>query len=62
MIRGVGRTSLDVHVIAAVAAIPLKGVLLVVLNGEVRTILQVKLIIAAEIDGMNVTGTGAVHR
>lgn len=61
VIGGVGRATLDIHVVAAVAAIPLKGVLLVVLNGEVRTILQVKLVIAAEIDGMNVTGTGAIH-
>ena len=41
VIRGVGRATFDVHVVAAVAAIPLKGVLLVVLDGEVRTILQV---------------------
>ena len=61
LIGSVGRTAFDVHVVATVAAIPLKSVLRVVLNGEVRTILQVKLIIAAEIDGMNVTGTGAVH-
>ena len=61
VIGGVGRAAFDVHVVAAVAAIPLKSVLLVVLNGEIRAILQVKLIVATEINGMNVAGTGAVH-
>ena len=57
----VGGTFLDVHVVAAVAAIPLKGVLLVVLNGEVRGVLKVEFVVAAEVDGMNVAGAGAIH-
>ena len=61
VIGGVGRATFDVHVVAAVAAIPLKGVLLVVLNGEFRSILQVKLIVAAEVDGMNVASVRAIH-
>ena len=61
VVRGVGRAAFDVHVVAAVAAIPLKSVLLVVLNGEIRAILQVKLIVFAEIDGMNVVSAGAIH-
>ena len=60
-IGGVGRATFDVHVVAAVAAIPLKSVLLVVLNGEIRAILQVGLIVVAEIDGMNVASAGAIH-
>ena len=61
VVRGVGRVALDVHVVAAVTAIPLKSVLLVVLNGEIRAILQVELIIVTEIDGMNVASAGAIH-
>ena len=61
VIGGVGRAAFDVHVVAAVAAIPLKSVLLVVLNGEIRAILQVKLIVATEINGMNVASAGTVH-
>ena len=61
VVRGVGRAAFDVHVVAAVAAIPLKSVLLVVLNGEIRAILQVELIVVAEIDGMNVASAGAIH-
>ena len=53
VVRGVGR--------AAVTAIPPKSVLLVVLNGEIRAILQVGLIVVAEIDGMNVASAGAIH-
>lgn len=60
MVRGVGRAAFDVHVVAAVAAIPLKSVLLVVLNGEIRAILQVELIVVAEIDGMNVASASAI--
>lgn len=59
--RGVGRAAFDVHVVAAGAAIPLKSVLLVVLNGEIRAILQVELIVVAEIDGMNVASASAIH-
>ena len=65
MIGGIGRATLDVYVVATVAAIPLKGVLTVVLNGEARAILQVKFVVAAEIDGVSLTltarGTGAIH-
>lgn len=57
----VGRAAFDVHVVAAVAAIPLNSVLLVVLNGEIRAILQVELIVVAEIDGMNVASANAIH-
>lgn len=59
VVRGVGRAAFDVHVVTAVTAIPLKSVLLVVLNGEIRAILQVGLIVVAEIDGMNVAS--AIH-
>ena len=61
VVRGVGRAAFDVHVVAAVVATPLKSVLLVVLNGEIRAILQVGLIVVAEIDGMNVASAGAIH-
>lgn len=61
VVRGVGRAAFDVHVVTAVTAIPLKSVLLVVLNGEIRAILQVGLIVVAEIDGMNVASAGAIH-
>lgn len=61
VVRGVGRAAFDVHVVTAVNAIPLKSVLLVVLNGEIRAILQVGLIVVAEIDGMNVASAGAIH-
>ena len=61
VVRGVGRAALDVHVVAAVAAIPLKSVLLVVLNGEIRAILQVELIVFAEIDDMDVASASAIH-
>lgn len=61
MVRGVGRAAFDVHVVVAVAAIPLKSVLLVVPNGEIRAILQVELIVVAEIDGMNVASASAIH-
>lgn len=61
VVRGVGRAAFDVHVATAVTAIPLKSVLLVVLNGEIRAILQVGLIVVAEIDGMNVASAGAIH-
>lgn len=61
VVRGVGRAAFDVHVVTAVTAIPLKSVLLVVLNGEIRAILQVGLIVVAEIDGMNVADDGAIH-
>lgn len=36
VVRGVGRAAFDVHVVTAVTATPLKSVLLVVLNGEIR--------------------------
>lgn len=61
VVRGVGRAAFDVHVVTAVTAIPLKSVLLVVLNGEIGAILQVGLIVVAEIDGMNVASAGAIH-
>ena len=61
VVRGGGRAAFDVHVVTAVTAIPLKSVLLVVLNGEIRAILQVGLIVVAEIDGMNVASAGAIH-
>ena len=61
VVRGVGRAAFDVHIVAAVVATPLKSVLLVVLNGEIRAILQVGLIVVAEIDGMNVASAGAIH-
>ena len=61
VVRGVGRAAFDVHVVTAVTAIPPKSVLLVVLNGEIRAILQVGLIVVAEIDGMNVASAGAIH-
>ena len=61
VVRGVGRAAFDVHVVTAVTAIPLKSVLLVVLNGEIRAILQVGLIVVAEIDGMNVANASAIH-
>lgn len=57
----VGRAAFDVHVVAAVAAIPLNSVMLVVLNGEIRAILQVELIVFAEIDGMDVASASAIH-
>lgn len=59
--RGVGRAAFDVHVVAAGAVIPLKSVLLVVLNSEIRAILQVELIVVAEIDGMNVASANAIR-
>ena len=61
VVRGVGRAAFDVHVVTAVTAIQLKSVLLVVLNGEIRAILQVGLIVVAEIDGMNVANASAIH-
>lgn len=61
VVRGVGRAAFDVHVVTAVNAIPFKSVLLVVLNGEIRAILQVELIVVAEIDGMNVASANAIH-
>ena len=41
MVGGVSGATFDVHIVTAVATVPLKGILLVVLNDEIRTILQV---------------------
>ena len=62
VIGGVGRAALDINVVAAVAAIPLKSVMLIVLNGESGGVLKVELVVAAEINCMRVVSCSrAVH-
>ena len=61
VVGGVGRFAFDVYVVTLIASIPLKGVLLIVLDGKVGAVLQVELVVAAEINGMNVASIGTVH-
>ena len=62
MLGGKSRATLNVHVVATIAAIPLQGVLLVVLNREIRAIAQVELVVLAKVDGMHVVASAcSIH-
>ena len=57
-----GRTAFDVHVVATVATIPLKGVLAVILDGERRSVFEVEFVVAAEVNCMRfASGSRTVH-
>ena len=63
VVGGVAGAIGDVDIVAAVTAVPLQGVLLVVLDGQVGAVPDVQLVVFAEVDGMDVAGcAGAVHR
>ena len=50
----------NIHVVAAVAAVPFQCVLLIIFDDE-GGICQIQLVIAAKIDGVSVSGVRSVH-
>ena len=63
IVGGEGGTAGNIAVVTAVTAVPFQSIMLIVLDRQVGTVLNVQLIVGTEIDGMCITGsTCAVHR
>lgn len=63
IVGGEGGTAGNIAVVTAVTAVPFQSILLIVLDRQVGTVLNVQLIVGTEIDGMCIIGsTCAVHR